>query len=253
MARRYYSNNALETTISAGITSLDDSLSVVSALGYPATPFVIVLDPDTDDEEFILVGTKLGTVFSDLTRGWDGSIPASHIASAIVKHVATALDFTEIWTHRHLASEGHTPLLISTVGRAKGRRTSATEGHFPGVGFPWPVSVYDSHGYHNEAVNPSRFTVPVDSDMAGTYSMHMQLNHGSFVSAALSFGFLKNGVEVSRGPYLVLDGIPSSSYMETVYLAEGDYVEGCYFTDGTPESLAMGFLNSYMLILRIGD
>src|SRR3990172_10286748 len=110
MARRFYANTAVDTTLASNITSGATSLTVASATGYPTVPFVIVIEPDTANEEFILVGAKSGTSFTSLTRGFDGSSAVAHNSPAVIKHVAVALDFTEAWTHKHLAADGHTAL-----------------------------------------------------------------------------------------------------------------------------------------------
>lgn len=125
MARRFYSNNAVETTLQSGIGSGDSGLVVLDSTGYPAVPFVIVVEPDTANEEFVLVGAKSGTTFSTLTRAFDGSAAAAHNAGSVIKHVAVALDFTEMWTHKHLAADGHTPIDFATAGASAPGDTAA--------------------------------------------------------------------------------------------------------------------------------
>lgn len=106
MARRNYSNVAVETTLVSGIDSDDTSLSVAVATGWPAAPFLLVIDPGTVNEELILVENKSGTTFSSLTRGFGGTVATSHSGSAVIRHALSAEDHSLIWTHEHTGSGG---------------------------------------------------------------------------------------------------------------------------------------------------
>jgi hypothetical protein len=90
--RRFYSNTAVQTTLAAGIGSSDLSLTVVNASGYPITPFTIVVE-----SEVVLVGTRSGTTFSDLVRGYGDTAPSSHALGSTVEHRAVADDFDKQW------------------------------------------------------------------------------------------------------------------------------------------------------------
>ena len=107
MARKYFSNTAVATTLSASISDSDSSLTVNSSTGYPAVPFAIAINAGTSSEEVILVGAKSGTTFSSLTRGHDTTTARAHTSGASIKHVATAEDFTGLWTHDHDTADGH--------------------------------------------------------------------------------------------------------------------------------------------------
>lgn len=113
MAQRNYSNTAVETALSSGITAGATSLSVLDATGWPSPPFILVVDPDTADEELILVDNKTGTTFSSLTRGFGGTSAVAHSGSAVVKHVAVAEDYVLIWDHVHSGSGGDDSAKVS--------------------------------------------------------------------------------------------------------------------------------------------
>ncbi len=102
MVARKFSNIAVATTLSSGITDVASSLTVVSATGWPAAPFIMVIEPDLANEELILVGAKAGAVFSTLTRGFGGTSGVAHNATDVIKHVAVAEDHTLIFTHVHV-------------------------------------------------------------------------------------------------------------------------------------------------------
>ena len=124
MARKYFSNTAVATTLSTSISDADTSLTVNSSTGYPAVPFTIAINPGTSSEEIILVGAKSGTTFSTLTRGYDGSTARAHTSGASVKHVAAAEDFDALYTHTHATSDGHANIpqanVTGTVPTTKG-------------------------------------------------------------------------------------------------------------------------------------
>jgi hypothetical protein len=93
---RNYSNIAIDTTLSAGIGAGDLSLTVASASGWPAAPFAAVLDPGSlTAEEVVQVTVKAGTTWT-ITRGFDGTTAAAHLAGVTVRHAAIAGDFTDL-------------------------------------------------------------------------------------------------------------------------------------------------------------
>ncbi len=101
MAVRQFSNVAVETTLSSGITAGASSLTVVSATGWPAAPFILVVEPDLANEELILVGAKAGAVFSSLSRGFGGTAGVGHSGGDDVKHVIVGEDLSLTYTHIH--------------------------------------------------------------------------------------------------------------------------------------------------------
>lgn len=102
MARRNYSNVAVDTTLVTGITGSATTLDVASATGWPIAPFVLVIEPGTANEELILVGAKTGVTFSSLTRGFGGTSAVAHNAAVPIKHVLVKEDHDLTWTHIHV-------------------------------------------------------------------------------------------------------------------------------------------------------
>lgn len=115
MARKYFSNTAVATTLSANISNSDSSLTVASSTGYPAVPFTLAINAGTSSEEIIKVGAKSGTTFSTLTRGYNGTTARAHTSGASVKHVAVAEDFDNLYTHTHTSGDGYTNVPFSNV------------------------------------------------------------------------------------------------------------------------------------------
>jgi len=106
MAKRNYSNIAIQTTLQSSINPTDSSLQVASAVGWPSAPFILVLERDTGDEELVLVGNKSGTTFSSLTRGFGGTSGVAHSGGAVVELAITAEDLALIWDHVHTGAGG---------------------------------------------------------------------------------------------------------------------------------------------------
>jgi hypothetical protein len=104
---RNYSSTAVQTELVTGIGAADTSATVVSDTGFPATPFTLVLDPDTVNEEIITVTARSGTNLSTIVRGQDGTAAVSHGAEAVVKHMITARDLQEAQNHIEATSDVH--------------------------------------------------------------------------------------------------------------------------------------------------
>jgi Tfp pilus assembly protein PilV len=72
-----YRTDAPSTTITGGITETDQAVVVTSATGFPAAPFRIKVD-----DEIMLVTGGVESLTWNVTRGMDGTLAASHAASA---------------------------------------------------------------------------------------------------------------------------------------------------------------------------
>lgn len=83
-----FSNN-FSTTLAAGIDADDDPITVASSTGAPAANFRIKID-----NEYLLV-TAVSHPNWTVTRGIEGSTPATHSSGAPVTHVLTAGGLTQ--------------------------------------------------------------------------------------------------------------------------------------------------------------
>lgn len=88
---RNYSNTAVATTLSGGVTNVATAWTVADGSTYPAVPFAAVCE-----NEVVLVTAKSGTLDVDwtVTRAYDGTTGASHADTAIVEHAVIAADFS---------------------------------------------------------------------------------------------------------------------------------------------------------------
>ena len=86
--RKQYVGGAIQTTISAGISDVDASVSIASTAGWPletATPFCVTIDPNNAAEETLLV-TRSGSTLTVVERGYDGTTAVAHTVGANIIH-----------------------------------------------------------------------------------------------------------------------------------------------------------------------
>lgn len=99
---RLYSSISVETTLSAGITSSQTSIPVVTGSaaallgGVSLAPgnvdqFTIAIDPDTANEEIVFITANSGDNFT-IVRARAGTSGITHNSGAIVRHVLTSDD-----------------------------------------------------------------------------------------------------------------------------------------------------------------
>jgi hypothetical protein len=81
-----YGTSAASTTLSGSLTASATSMAVASAAAFPATAEFRV----RMDSEILLVTDGAGTTTWTVTRGADGTTPATHTAGAIVSIVERA-------------------------------------------------------------------------------------------------------------------------------------------------------------------
>lgn len=118
MVARNYSSQAVQTTLSGGITSGATSANVASVTGFPiAYPYTLVLDKGTSNEEIVEVTNASGTTLT-LTRAVDGSTGLSHSNGATVVHAVTARDLREPQVHLNALANVHGMNYRASVRRA---------------------------------------------------------------------------------------------------------------------------------------
>ena len=95
MSRRYYSSIAERTTLASAVDASTTTLIVNAVAGWPvSTPYTLLLDSDTVNEEIVTVTNRSGTTLT-VTRGVDGSTGKAHDSGADVRHGVSARDFDE--------------------------------------------------------------------------------------------------------------------------------------------------------------
>lgn len=105
---RYYSNIATVTTLATpgGLNATQTDLQCTATTGFPGTfPFVLRYEPDTDNEEAVLVTSGAGTSVTpyQVTRGYDGTQHIPHGPGVQIKHGFVQVDFAEPQQHLNLS------------------------------------------------------------------------------------------------------------------------------------------------------
>jgi hypothetical protein len=104
---RHYSSIAQQAELTSGVDTDVTSLVVSTVTGWPvSTPFTVVLEPGTANEEIVTVDGVAGTTLT-VTRGQDGSAAVAHAAGAVVRHMMTARDLREPQQHIDATSDVH--------------------------------------------------------------------------------------------------------------------------------------------------
>ena len=116
MTVRFYSSVAVQTTLTAGITSGATSINVASTAGFPSSfPYTLALDYGIASEELVDVTAAAGLTLT-VTRGVDGTSTQAHGSGATVKHVATGRDFADMRTHEEATVvHGATGAVVGTT------------------------------------------------------------------------------------------------------------------------------------------
>lgn len=107
MARHYYSDTAVSTTLSAGISNSATTVTVSSASGFPGSfPYYLAIDRGTGSMEVIEVTNAVTTTLT-VVRGVSSTSAVSHSSGAAVEHVAPAVFYNEDSAHVNTATGVH--------------------------------------------------------------------------------------------------------------------------------------------------
>ena len=104
---RYYSSIAQDTALTASATLSTTTLIVGAVTGFPSSyPFVLAIDYGTSFEELVSV-TGIAGLSLTVTRGFSGTSAVAHNVGAVVRHVLTAQDMTEMQAHLNSTTGAH--------------------------------------------------------------------------------------------------------------------------------------------------
>jgi hypothetical protein len=90
--RREFTGAALRVNLSSSISNSATTISLTDASTYPLgnSPFVIVIDRGTADEEKVLILNRSANTLTVSERGYDGTVALAHTSGAFVDHVLDA-------------------------------------------------------------------------------------------------------------------------------------------------------------------
>lgn len=107
MARRHYTSNARETSLTSSIDNSTNTIAVDNPVGYPTeTPFVVHCELGTTAEEIMLVTSVAGSNWT-VERGYDGSTAVAHDIGAKIVHGVSAIDMDEANAHVNASTNVH--------------------------------------------------------------------------------------------------------------------------------------------------
>lgn len=206
---RNYSNVAVQTALTSGISDSDSTLGVGSVTGYPTAPFTIIVDPGLVTEELVEVGNISGSSFTSCTRGVDGTPAQSHDSGAVVVHGTSARDFREPNDHVSATTSVHgitnTASLVTLTGSQtltnktltspalnsptiSGTLTSATLAT-PTITTPAITGGTWSGGTFSTAT----LSAPTIADFTNASHTHTGAASGGAIDSGLSLGFYDSG------------------------------------------------------------
>lgn len=112
----------------------------------------------------------------------------------------------------------------------------------------WNTEDFDTDGFHDNAVNPSRFTVPPGK--AGKYSIHATVSLASGATAGTrNFSIIKNGAGTHIEAAIAYNSYDSTRQVISgiLDLADGDYVEVNLYTAGVSVTVEWQFSSFSMV------
>lgn len=116
---RNYSSIASEKQLASNVTNVATQITLDNATGLPTAPFMLVLNPDTNIEEIVLVDADQSGVTSPtfkVTRAQDGTTAQVHTAGQVVRHMIVGSDLQLVSTHTDAtAAHGATGAVVGTT------------------------------------------------------------------------------------------------------------------------------------------
>ncbi len=100
MLRREFLGSVVATTLTANVSNVATSFSVVDGSTFPTgssgNMFVVVLSRGTPVEEKMLISSRSTNTFNIYQRGYDGTTAQNHTAPSSVDHVLDALTIQDM-------------------------------------------------------------------------------------------------------------------------------------------------------------
>jgi hypothetical protein len=128
---RYYSSNAVDTTLAVGCNSSITSITVSSVSGFPTSyPYTLALDYDTSNEELVDVTAATGTNLT-IVRGVDNTTAVAHSTGAVIKHAISGRDMREL--QEHVNATGYYSVANGTTENFNLHGLGASDGNVVGT------------------------------------------------------------------------------------------------------------------------
>lgn len=103
----FYSNTAVQTTLSGSISAAATTMNVAATTGFPVSyPYILAVDFGASTEELVRVTNAAGLTLT-VVRAFGGTSAQSHSIGAVVRHVYNATDATDFRTHEQASTAVH--------------------------------------------------------------------------------------------------------------------------------------------------
>jgi microcystin-dependent protein len=218
---RNYSSVAEPKTLNGNVTSVATQITLNNVDGLPAPPYVLVLNPDTANEEVVLVNADQSGVTSPtlkVTRAIEtGATAKTHTSTNIVKHMIVGSDLQLV--HDHIDNTSAHDATGGVVGRTKSqtltnKTINLTDNTLSGT-----------KAQFNTALSDADFAT-----LAGTET----LTNKTLTSPVITGGTVNGGaaLTVDSTELNILDGVTSSAAElnildgATLTTTELNYVDG---------------------------
>jgi microcystin-dependent protein len=219
---RNYSSIAEPKTLNGNVTSIATQITLNNVDGLPAPPYVLVLNPDTANEEAVLVNSDQSGVTSPtlkVTRAIEsGATAKTHTSTNIVKHMIVGSDLQ--LTHDHLdnttTAHGATGAVVGTTNSQTltNKTINLTNNSFSGTKAQFNAALSDADFTTltgTETLTNKTLTSPVIT--GGT------VNGGAALTVDSTELNILDGVTASTAELNILDGA-------TLTTTELNYVDG---------------------------
>jgi hypothetical protein len=116
MAAHYFSDLAVQTSLSTGISDSATSITVNSVSGFPGSfPYYLVIDRETVSREVVEVTNAVGTVL-DVVRAASTTVALAHSAGAVVELCVPSVHYQDGEAHiEATAVHGATGAVVGTT------------------------------------------------------------------------------------------------------------------------------------------
>lgn len=193
---RYYTNTAQGTYLAnvTGISNSGTQLQVNATTGWSTNfPFVVSIEPGTDNEELVLVTSGSGTSVSPfiITRGYDNTTAVSHAANVAVIPKICQLDLAEPQQHINLsgaASGAHgLPASAWSGGQLQHIKTTTLQTSQSSFSFTSTDFALIPSGFHHIKVYAAVHTSYTTSGLE-----HLQVQYNNYTGAYYCDDYIYN-------------------------------------------------------------
>lgn len=195
--RRSFSGVAPDTSLSSGVDNVSLTLAIADGTGWPdgtGGRFIVILEPDTSNEEKCLGQSRSGNTVTLAQRGLEGTAAPHTGTTTVVRHGFAAIDADEA-NHAVNSTIGKVQaagdLLVGTGAGAIGRLPVGAMGTVAtstGTGISWSATSTSGITSFNTRTGPAITFTLADASSVHTASGQLLVGSGLGTAALLGPG-----------------------------------------------------------------